>query len=78
MHRSKLINQFLKFQTHESGPKYSKQRNLCITVLGKAKKNYYTGLKMSDINDNNKFWETVKSILVIKIWKINYSLGRRK
>ena len=78
MHRSKLINQFLKLQTHESGPKYSKQGNLCITLLGKAKKNYYTDLKIPDINDNNKFWETVKSILVIRIWEINYSLGRRK
>ena len=38
----------------------SQQRNLCVTLLGKAKKKYYTNLKMSDINDNRKFWKNVK------------------
>ena len=55
MDRSKLINQFLKLQTHESRLRYNKQRNLCVTLLRKAKKKYYTDLKMSDINDNKKF-----------------------
>ena len=62
MHRSKLRNQFLKLQTHESRLRYNKQRNLCITLLRKAKRKYYTDLKMSDINDNKKFWENVKSV----------------
>ena len=62
MHRSKLKNQFLKLQTHESRLRYNKQRNLCITLLRKAKRKYYTDLKMSDINDNKKFWKNVKSI----------------
>ena len=47
MHRSKLRNQFLKLQTHESRLRYNKQRNLCVTLLRKAKKKYYTDLKMS-------------------------------
>ena len=33
MHRLKLRNQFLKLQAHESTVKYSKQRNLCVTLL---------------------------------------------
>ena len=57
MHRSKLRNQFLKLQKNESRLRYSKQRNLCETLLRKAKKNYYADLKMSDINDNKKFWK---------------------
>ena len=61
MHRSKLRNQFLKLQTHESRLRYNKQRNLCVTLLRKIKK-YYTDLKMSDINDNKKFWKNVKPI----------------
>ena len=62
MHRSKLRNQFLKLQIHESRLRYDKQRNLCVTLLRKAKKKYYTDLKMSEINDNKKFWKNVKPI----------------
>ena len=35
-------------------------------LLRKAKKKYYTDLKMSDTNDNNKFWKNVKPIFVNK------------
>ena len=55
MHRTKLRNQFLKLQTHESRLRYNKQRNLCATLVRKIKKKYYIDLKMSDINDNKKF-----------------------
>ena len=61
MHRTKLRNQFLKLQTNESRLRYNKQKNLCVTLLRKDKKKYYTDLKMSDINDNKKFWKNVKS-----------------
>ena len=54
MHRSKLRNQFLKLQIHESRLRYDKQRNLCVTLLRKA--------KMSEINDNKKFWKNVRPI----------------
>ena len=50
----------MKLQTHESSLKYNKQRNLCVTLLRKAKKKYYINLKISDINDNKKFWKNVK------------------
>ena len=61
MHRTKLRNQFLKLKTHESRLRYNKQRNLCVTLLRKAKKKYCTDLKMSDITDN-KFWKNIKPI----------------
>ena len=35
---------------------YNKQRHLRAT-LKKAKRKYYTDLKMSDINDNKTFWK---------------------
>ena len=44
MYRSKLRNQF---QTYESRLRDNKQRNLCVTLLSKAKKKYYTDLKIS-------------------------------
>ena len=62
MYRSKLRNQFLKLQTHESRLRYNKQRNLFEILLRKAKRKYYTDLKMFDINGNEKFWKNVKPI----------------
>ena len=35
---------------------------MCVTLLSKAKKKYYTDAKISDINDNKKFWKNVKPI----------------
>ena len=61
MHKSKLRNQFLKLQTYEPRLNYNKQINLCVTLLRKAKKKYFTDLKMSDIDDN-KFWKNVKPV----------------
>ena len=55
IHRSKLRKQFFKSQIHESRLRYNKEKNLCVTLLRKAEKEYYTDLKMSDINDNKKF-----------------------
>ena len=62
MHRSKLRYQFLKLQTHESRLRYNKQRNICVTLLRKAKKKNCNDLKMSDINGKKKFWKNVKPI----------------
>ena len=44
--------------------RYNKQRSLCVTLLRKAKKKYYTDRKMSDTNDNNKFWENVNEVII--------------
>ena len=52
MLRTKLRNQFLKKRTSEAKLKYNKQRNLCVSLLRKAKRNYYENLDLNDINDN--------------------------
>ena len=41
MLRSRLRNKFLKTKTEESKQLYNKQRNLCVTLLRKAKRNYF-------------------------------------
>ena len=38
MKRSRLKNKFLKDQNHENKLAYNKQRNICITMLRKAKR----------------------------------------
>ena len=55
MRRIKLPNQFLKKRTSEAILKYNKQRNLCVSMLRKAKRNHYENLDLNDINDNKKF-----------------------
>ena len=44
MLRSRLRHKFLKTKTEESKQVYIKQRNLSVTLLRKAKSNYFAGL----------------------------------
>ena len=67
MLRTKLRNQFLKKRTLEARIKYNKQRNICVSLVKKAKRNYYENLDLYDINDNKKFWATVKPLFSNKI-----------
>ena len=67
MLRTKLRNQFLKKRTSEAKLKYRKQRNLCVTSLRKAKRNYNENLNLNDINDHKKFWTAVKPLCYNKI-----------
>ena len=66
MLRTKLRNQFLKTRT-SAKLKYNKQRNLCVSLLRKTKRNYYENLNLNDISDNKKFWTTVKPLFCNKI-----------
>ena len=62
MLRTKLRNKFLKKKTLESRAKHNKQRNICVSLTKKAKRNYYENLDLKDINDNKRFWATVKPL----------------
>ena len=44
MLRSILRSKFLKTKIEESKQRYSKQRNLCVTLLRKSKRNYFADL----------------------------------
>ena len=63
MKRSKLRNDFLKDRNDASQSAYRKQRNLCVTLLWKAKKQYFSNLEPKLITDNKKFWKSVKLLL---------------
>ena len=67
MKRSKLRNDFLKDRKDASQKAYRKQRNLCVTLLTKAKKQYFLNLKPELITDNKKFWKSVKPLFSNKI-----------
>ena len=37
-----------------------KQRNFCVKLLRQNKKNYFNNIDVKDLNDNKKFWKTIK------------------
>ena len=62
MLRSILRSKFLKTKIEESKQRYSKQRNLCVTLLRKSKRNYFADLDSRILKDNGKFWKTVNPL----------------
>ena len=71
MLKSKLRKRFLKDRTEESRCKYKKQRNVCVYLLKKAKKDYYENADISNLTDSSKFWKMVGPIFGSKIKSIN-------
>ena len=67
MTRSMLQNKFLKTKSKECKQPYNKQRNLCVTMVRKAKKNYFNNLNVRNITDNKQFRKTVKSFFSNKV-----------
>ena len=62
MKRSKLKNKYNKFPTEENKSLYNKQRNFCVNLLRKEKRNYYNNLDINIFNDNKKFWQRVRPL----------------
>ena len=62
MKRTQLRNICFKLRAIESKLAYTKQRNYCVTVIRKGKKEYYGSTDVKDITDNKKFWKTVKAL----------------
>ena len=60
MKRSQLRKFFLKKKTLENHVAYNKQRNYCVSLLRKEKRNYFKNIDTSKVSDNKMFWKTVK------------------
>ena len=67
MGRSQLRNKYLKKRSETNRLAYAKQRNFCVSLLRKTKKDYYANLNERDIADNKKFWQTVKPLFSDKV-----------
>ena len=63
MERTRLRNIFLKNRSDENKINYNKQKNLCVTLLRKSKREYYQNLSVENVCDNKKFWKVVKPLL---------------
>ena len=49
MHRSRLKNVFNKNRTPKTWDSYKKQRNFCVNLLRKTKKEYFENISVKDI-----------------------------
>ena len=63
MHRTRFRNKYLRNKTVENKRKYTKQRNYCVSLLRKSKREYDINLDVKNITDNKTFWRTVKPFL---------------
>ena len=52
---------------HISREEYTKQRNLCVSLLKKAKNDHFANLDTKSVTDNKKFWQTVKPLFSNKV-----------
>ena len=59
MKRSQLKNRYNKNRNYENWYLYKKQRNFCVSLLRKTKRNYFKNVKIQYITDNKKFWKTI-------------------
>ena len=62
-----LRNKFLKNRSNENKTNYVKQRNHCVSLLRKTKREYYSNLDEQKICDNKTFWKIVKLMLSKKV-----------
>ena len=60
MTRSRLRNKYLKNSNEENYAMYAKQRNYCVSLLQKSKKQYYENLDERNLMDNKIFWKTIQ------------------
>ena len=63
MKRLRLRSNLLRKKIEENRKLYPKQKNKCVSLLKKAKKEYYQNLDEKNVIDNKKFWKTVKPLL---------------
>ena len=63
MKRSRPRNTFLRDRTETSRKKYKKQRNFCVNLLKKAKKDHFANIGVNSVSGNRKFWQCQTSFL---------------
>ena len=69
MTRTRLRKKYLKNRTLLNQKQFNRQRNNCVKLLRKTKKQYYSNLNEKNVIDNKKFWKTVKPFLSNKTIK---------
>ena len=58
MKRTRLRNNYLKNRCDANRKEYNPQRNLRVSLVRKAKLDYYSKLNHNNVSDNKRFWKT--------------------
>ena len=66
MIRNRMRYRFLKHRSDENRRLFQKQRNKCVSLLRKAKKECFLSLNINKVVDNKCFWKIVKPFLSSK------------
>ena len=60
MQRAKLKNKKQKDPTPQNDEAFKKQRNYCVSLLRRERKDFYNNIDVSVMKDNKRFWNVVK------------------
>ena len=72
MQRKKLRDKFLRQNQQILDWLITKQRNICVSFLGKTKKSEFENLDITNLRDNRKFWGAVKRLFSNKLRSNDY------
>ena len=67
MKRTRMRNKFLRERTETNRRAYNIQRNYCVSLIQKTKRDYYSNLNHEQVTDNKIFWKTVKPFFTDKV-----------
>ena len=63
MVRTRLKNKYNKNRAADNWDAFRRQRNFCVKLSRKVKRDFYNQLDISEVTDNKKFWKTVKPFI---------------
>ena len=63
---SRLKNKYVKNMSEENKRHNMRQKNCCVKLLTKEKRNFFANLDAKNIADNKTFWQTLKPFFSIK------------
>ena len=69
MNRSRLLNRYRKEKTEATRSAYKRQKNFCVKLLRKTKKEFYNNLNVKYITENKLFCNTIKPSFTDKTLK---------
>ena len=66
MKQTRLKNKFIRYPCERNKRAYNVQRNLCVSLVRTAKKEYFDNLDLRNVTDNKKVWKIVKPLFTDK------------
>ena len=60
--RYSFFREYLRKRKNEAKSLYNKQRNPCVSILRKNKRDYSGNLNSEIVTDNRKFWKTISPL----------------